>query len=289
MQIDLHMHTNFSACANKSNSWQELLKKAETEKIDVLSITDHNTCAFYLEDAEKVKELFSGKIISGVELDVFENGVAFELLAYDFDVKQVDKYLNKTYGTLQTRQNKLKDKLINKAKENNIKVDLDIRVGELEYAHKCVYENMKTFRENSQFFEKYSINSFSDLYRLSTEDKKFPLYIDVGEIFPGVNEVVSQIHKHKGIVVLAHPYNYKTNVNVEMLLQIALESGMDGIEVFHPSASISQIKSLLKFATKNNLLVTGGSDYHGTAMQNKIGLNAKQSKKIVDRFDSVLR
>ena len=35
--VDLHTHTNFSACANKENTWQKLLKKAESEKLDILS------------------------------------------------------------------------------------------------------------------------------------------------------------------------------------------------------------------------------------------------------------
>jgi len=284
MKIDLHTHTNFSACADKNNSWQELLKKAERENIQVLSVTDHNTCEFYKASSQKVSQYFSGKIVSGVELDVVEDAVAFELLAYNFDIDKMSDWTTMTYGTLKTRQEKLKNKLIEKIKENDLKIDeANTVLGEKDYAHKCVYEQMVRFEENLEFFKKYNINSFSDLYRASTEDKNFPLYIDAGEIFPNTKEVARAVHDANGTIVLAHPYNYKYNVDVEKLLNIVIKYGIDGIEVFHPSCNPEQSKYLMEFATKNNLVITGGSDYHGTEKHNIIGLDFKKSNMVINQ------
>ena len=62
MRIDLHTHTNFSACADKINTWEALLRKAEIENIELLSITDHNTCVFHLlEKFVDTSQFFSGK------------------------------------------------------------------------------------------------------------------------------------------------------------------------------------------------------------------------------------
>ena len=47
---------------------------------------------------------------------------------------------------------------------------------------------------------------------------------------------------------------------------------LDGLEVFHPAHSKTQIQYYLNYANKNNLLVTGGSDYHG--WDNKIAVGS---------------
>lgn len=83
--IDLHVHTNYS-----DGTWdlKKLLEEAEKAKIEVLSITDHDTVKVYKE-LEKIdyKKVYSGKILSGVEFNTVYDGVAFHLLAYDFDYR----------------------------------------------------------------------------------------------------------------------------------------------------------------------------------------------------------
>lgn len=285
MKVDLHTHTNFSPCADRTNTWQELLKKAESEKIDLLAITDHNTCMFHLMDNfVDSSKFFSGKIVSGVELDVVENGVTFELLAYNFDVKKVFDWTYKNYGTIESRQKLLKEKLLKLIRKHKLKVDeKSIQIGKMEYADKKIYNNMLQFEENLQFFEKYNIKSSADFYRITTEEKNFPLYIDPNENGVKAKDVVSIIHKANGIVILAHPYEYKFNANVDALLKFAVNNGIDGVEVFHPSANNKQIKYLLDFAEKNNLIITGGSDYHGTEKRKDIGVASKYSRLITQQ------
>lgn len=275
MNFDLHVHTNFSACASKENTWEELLKKAEEQKIELLSVTDHNSCLFHvIRMFLNVNSLFSGKIITGMECDVVENGVAFELLAYNFDAMNAFNWAFKTYGTLETRQNFIKSKLITKIKRLGIVFDFNKEFnGKVEYAHNFVYENLMSFKENKGFFNQYRITSSSEFYRASTGDKNFPLYVDLNELWPNVKRVVKAIHKAGGIVVLAHPFNYNENIDVKKLLNIVLKAKLDGVEVYHPSCDENQIKLLLDFAQKHNLIITGGSDYHGNVKHNEIGIN----------------
>ena len=290
MKIDLHTHTNFSACANKENGWFELLCKAEKEKINILSITDHNTCLFHLLEKFVNITNFSGRIVPGIELDVVEDGVSFELLAYNFDVKKIFDWSFEKYGTIHTRQLKLKDKLVEAIKCNNLEIDeKNLIIGKTDYAHKSVYDNMIKFSKNCEVFEKYNIKNSSDFYRVSTENKGFPVYVDTKLIWPDVSTVVNAIHNANGVVVLAHPYNYKDSVNVENLLKIAVEKGLDGIEVFHPSCNNEQAKYLLDFANKNNLIVTGGSDYHGTEKHNVLGLSEQDSNTVCKSCDLIIK
>ena len=93
--IDLHTHTNYS-----DGTWNlsRLLKEAEIGKIDILSITDHDTIDAYKE-LEKInyREIYSGKIISGVEFTTVYDGVSFHMLAYDFDYKKLDNWIKENY------------------------------------------------------------------------------------------------------------------------------------------------------------------------------------------------
>lgn len=58
---------------------------------------------------------------------------------------------------------------------------------------------------------------------------------------------------------MAHPAIYKN----EELIEELIPYGLDGIEIYHPKHSLENINLLEKIAKKNNLLITGGTDFHG--------------------------
>lgn len=274
MKNDLHLHTNFSACADINNSYQSLLVKCEKSGLNRISITDHNTCLFHVINMfTDTTPLFSGEIIPGMECCAIENGITLDLLAYNFDVIKAFNWAFETYGTLEIRQTKMKNMLMDLAIKNSFKVDSSIRYnGKVEYAHKYVYNNLKMFSENNWIFEKFNICNYSDFYRTSSINKDFPLYIDLQNVWPSISTVVNAIHSMGGIVVLAHPYNYKKNVSADTLLKFALENNVDGIEVYHPSATKEQSAYLLNFAKEHNLKVSGGSDYHALPNKDSVGI-----------------
>ena len=82
-----------------------------------------------------------------------------------------------------------------------------------------------------------------------------------------VEEVIAAVHAAGGIAVLAHPVQYADDTLIERLLPL----GLDGIEVWHPSASKEDSDRLFAFCKKNKLLMTGGSDFRG--MYNRVPLS----------------
>ena len=69
--IDIHMHTIYS---DGDKTVEEVLKMCEDKKLEYISITDHDTCKQYDDEALKCNKIFSGKIIKGSELHaVFQN------------------------------------------------------------------------------------------------------------------------------------------------------------------------------------------------------------------------
>ena len=85
---------------------------------------------------------------------------------------------------------------------------------------------------------------------------------------PLANIVINRIRELGGISIIAHPGIYSNLSKTENISQLDL----DGLEVFHPAHSKTQIQYYLNYANNNNLLVTGGSDYHG--WENKISVGS---------------
>ena len=77
--------------------------------------------------------------------------------------------------------------------------------------------------------------------------------------YPGVRDVIDEIHGAGGIAVLAHPGKFD---NFDELDKYA-EMGLDGIEVWSPENTQEQTQMLQTYCKKNKLLMTGGSDFHG--------------------------
>lgn len=285
MKNDLHVRTNFSASADRSWNWEKVLKKCKDEKIDRLSITDFDTCIFHvINKIFDTTSFFNGKIITGMECDVCEKGVTFELLAYNFEPFQTLTWSYKTYGTLQDRQNKIKEILIEVANQQGIKVDCKKEFdGRVDFAHKYVYENMLKLKSNKKFFEQYKIENLGDFYKLSTKDKNFPLYVNMTKVFPSVKKVVDFIHSVGGFVVVAQPCKSGNKDNLNLILETAMKYGVDGLEVYHPSHSKEDINFLLDFCKKNDLIVTGGSNFNGKPGNDEVGIKNidKKEKEIL--------
>ena len=201
---------------------KEVAKTKVEAKLDRISVTDHNTCLFHIINMfTDTTPIFSGEIIPGMECCSITNGATIDLLAYNFDVLKAFDWSFQTYGTLEIRQTKMKNMLMDIAKQNNFKINTDmIFNGKVDYAHKYVYNNLVQFPENAWLFEKYNICNFSDFYRASSINQNFPFYLQLENIWPSVKQVAEAIHNMGGIVILAHPYNYKDNISGDLTKNI---------------------------------------------------------------------
>ena len=83
--VDLHIHTTYS---DGTCSVKEILKQAESLKLDYISITDHDKCLAY-------EEL---KIIKGIEIKCFYKGSTIEVLGYDYDYEKMNLWVKEFYA-----------------------------------------------------------------------------------------------------------------------------------------------------------------------------------------------
>src|SRR5262249_32111474 len=94
--------------------------------------------------------------------------------------------------------------------------------------------------------------------------KGAPAYVEKKRFSP--ERAIALIREAGGIAVLAHPYQLKlaSMDETERLIKDLATLGLDGVEAIYSRHSEAERGSYAEMALRNGLLVTGGSDYHGT-------------------------
>ena len=94
-------------------------------------------------------------------------------------------------------------------------------------------------------------------------------------------ECLELITSSGGIPVLAHPKSLElAEKELLILLKDMINCGLKGLEVYHSSHTEEEIKYYLNIANECNLLVSGGSDYHGKSVKPNIELGCGKIKKL---------
>jgi predicted metal-dependent phosphoesterase TrpH len=277
--IDMHMHTTYS---DGADSLIEVLKKAESLKLEYISITDHDTCEGYKELAKlDVKKYFSGQIINGVEIKCAYKKRLIEILGYKVDPKVINNFMEDFHKTKSKEilQQKyfgiLQERCKNMGLVMSKKEDIEFNP-KTDWASIKIYNDIKSHEENKlkvpdDFWSEFNI--FSKKY---CGDVNYPLYIDKSEDYLQLDEAIKLVKDAGGLVFLPHIFIYKWAENKKKLLDdIVAEYDVDGIECMHSEFSQDDIDYLLKYTQKNHFYRSGGSDYHG---KNKVGIEMAVGK-----------
>ena len=262
--VDLHIHSTES---DGYDTPKEILEKAEKLKLKVISITDHETVNAYNVLGKDVSGIFSGKLITGIELKTYYDGKIIDILGYGFDPKLMEQnlkefYKEKTHAFLQKKYLK---EFYKKAECLNLKVTPITEVKwnpDKNWASIIFYEELKKYTENYEKLPKGLLDSF-DAFCSEYHNIDSLFYIDKSGDYPTLEQAIEIIHKSGGKAFVAHIYIYKCIDNkISFLDECINKFEIDGIECFYPSFSEKQTKTLLEYCAKNNLLISGGSDYH---------------------------
>lgn len=289
--IDLHSHTT-----NSDGTWstKELLIKAEELKLEVLSITDHDTAKSYIEieKNESLQNIFKGKLIRGAELNCTFDGIKIEILAYNFDLHPIQEWLEDYYTPEKNRKRLIEEfnDLVSICNEKGIKIENNLSYNpDIEYPVDVIYNNIIQFQENRKLFTEEQWQNKALFFRTCTVDKKFPLYRDFSKQMPTLEFLNQLIHKHNGKIFLAHLYKYQLNNHIEYLNKMVDKNLLDGVEVYHSSYTEEQIKTLERYCINKGMLMSGGSDCHGEKKKDrKLGIgygNLNINKKIINNWN----
>lgn len=260
--IDIHTHTTYS---DGSSSVEDILKEADNSNINIFSITDHNTIDAYYE-VKKLRHLFSGNIVSGVEITTTYKGETIEVLGYGFDLDKMKKLLSENVLTFEEKQLKEFELIKNQYKKIGVKFKEEniIFDPKVESSRVAFVKEIKKYPDNFKFFlYESSITTDSGFTRNEVYNPKSPLYVDESSLFPSLENTIDMIHSAGGLAFLAHVYAYSKNISEE-LINILDNYNLDGLECFYTTFTDEQSKYLVDLCKKRFLYMSGGSDFHGT-------------------------
>ncbi len=288
--IDIHVHTIYS---DGDKTVEEVLKMCEERKLEYISITDHDTCKQYEDMALKDNKIFSGKIIKGSELHAVFQNKNIEILAYNINPTIINEWCEKYYSEdkLKEQQEIFRKRLFEICDKHGLIYDKS-RIREpkeaSEYVEWPIYEEMMRHKENHTILGEFA-ESFNVFFRKGLTNPESSYFMNHVEFRPKYKEVIDIIHKAGGKAFLAHPFEYMFEDTIGFINDLRQESELDGIECFHPSSSDANKKDVLvEYARKNNLYMSGGSDYHGCPKPGiEIGIgrgNLNISKEIIEEW-----
>jgi 3',5'-nucleoside bisphosphate phosphatase len=257
--IDLHLHTHYS---DGKTSPAEILRHAANLGLKTVAITDHDTLKA-LPEAEYVAAEAGLTLIPGVELTTHwkdcelahpavQPGQEVDLLGYYFDWQDVkfQAYVSAAFLDLKERVEACCRSLTQAGFPVSIFDVLD---------------------ENSNFpgtaalmralIRRRQATNLNEAYALVSEH-----WCRIRFSRNSLQSAIQAIHQAGGAAVLAHPIAIRCSQGLLDASSLAglVEAGLDGLEIFHPLLSLDERQHFQALARQFNLVVTGGSDEHGS-------------------------
>ncbi len=280
--IDLHVHSNAS---DGTLTPTEVIERARERKLVAIALTDHDTMQGVEEAKKAAKDNIENKrkneqkaevkkepgkeiklereskseteleieVIPGVEISCEYKGKEIHILGLFVDVNCEELLL----GLAKYR--KKRDERNEKMIENFQKAGIPVTIEELQE------RNPNTVITRAHFARYLVKHGY-----VKKKDEAFKKYLGKKCSFYETREymkpemAIELIKKAGGFSFIAHAYLYKmSDREIEQMIDDLIGYGLDGIEVYHSSHNICESQKLKTLALKKNLLMSGGSDFHG--------------------------
>lgn len=250
--VDLHAHTTAS---DGSLSPEELVRKAESLGLTAIGITDHDTIGGVGEAIETGKTL-NIEVVAGVELGVDFKVKGTHILGYFSHANYLG--INSYFDWILEKRHDRNRKMIESLNKAGYHVTLEEMYEKAAggtpgrpHLAKCLIEKGYATDVN-EAFEKILLQKNIYVHREKTTPES----------------AISEILRNKGIPVLAHPVYMDRAGLFEESIKELVEKGIRGIEVFHCDHNETDSAKYMEAAKGYNLIVTGGSDFHGANKDN---------------------
>ena len=251
MKYDLHTHTTFS---DGELTVEGNVNLAVERGLDGIAISDHdNLEAWKLIDNNK----YPIPVIKGVELSTYYNNENVHILGYYLNNGQSYKKLEDFLTDLREKRKTRTMKMIHLLEEQGINITYEevLKHADGAIARPHIAEAIiEKYPERN-----YTIQDVFDLY--IGNDK--PAYVKTSD-FQTV-DAIKLLHDNNCLAVLAHPLLIKKQDYKELL-----NLDIDGVECYYPYED-KDYQEVLEEARKRNLIITGGSDFHGPIVRNTMG------------------
>ena len=254
--IDLHIH---STASDGSLTPADIIDHAQKLNLAAIAITDHDSVDGSKEalqiDIPPSLHFLTGVEISAAHPPFFPGSGSFHILGYAIHLDNRD--LNQALSKLQDARKNRNPEILKRLNKLGFRISLEevnqeVGEGQLGRPHIAYAMLKKGFVASiNEAFDKYLGNAG-------------PAYVDKDRI--ECEQAISIIRAAGGVPVLAHPalLNIENDQKLDALLQNLMEIGLAGIEVYYPGHSPQQIRQYTELAENYGLLMTGGTDFHGS-------------------------
>lgn len=256
--IDLHVHSNVS---DGVDAPEALARLAAAVPLSAFALTDHDTTDGVERARLACQELGENapELIPGVEISAGYGGRDIHILGLFIDDR--DTAFREALLSSRQRRDRRNRQMVDRFVQAGIPMSLEeLSLGDpnaiITRAHFARYltEHGVT-KDNKDAFDRFLGDAS-------------PFYVPREYMPP--ETAIREIHRTGGLAVLAHPLSYRfSDGEILAMVRLLKEQGLDGIEAIYGAYSREQEAAVRELAKRFCLLISGGSDYHGS---NKPGL-----------------
>ncbi|MCF8040092.1 MAG: PHP domain-containing protein [Desulfohalobiaceae bacterium] len=247
--IDLHTH---SSASDGSLSPDELVKKGVEVGLKALALTDHDTTKG-LPEAMAAGRRYGLEVIPGCELSVVYPSGFMHILG--LWLPETPSLLLEKMGYLQRRRHVRNQRIIDALQEHSIDID---------------YKEVKDLAGPASVGRVHVARILVRKGVVSDIQEAFDLYLGVKGLAYfskdklGPEEAIRILKQEGATVILAHPYSLELPLDrLRPEIQRFKDLGLDGLEALSSEHSPGQTRMFLDLCRELDLLVSGGSDFHG--------------------------
>ncbi len=257
--IDPHAHTRAS---DGTCSSTELLEAALEAGLTHVGITDHDTVDGW-EEAETAARRVGVGLIRGAEVSATWQGRSVHILALLPNPE--DAALSASFER------------VRKSRENRIEEMVSAMVRDFP---KLSFEAVAARGRGGVLGRPHLADELVSLGYVEEWSAAFktilapssPYYVP--QDAPDVTRAVELIRGAGGVPILAHPQaRGRSRPLAREVIEEMVDAGLAGIEVHHRDHDEAGILAAKQLAKEFGLLITGGSDFHGSGKPNRLGEN----------------
>ena len=253
--VDLHVHSNKS---DGTCSPSELVDLAIQKGLSAFALTDHDTTSGLDEAIEYAKDR-DIEVVPGIEFSTEYQGRDIHVLGLAIDYK-APVFADRLQAFVDSRIGRNR-----KMCRNLTEAGIDISYEKLMAAYPGAVITRAHYAR--YLLDHGYVKSLPEAFERYVGDH-CPYFVPREKVTPV--QAVQLIRQAKGIPVLAHPTLYHMGKDaLQKLVSSLTEAGLVGLEAVYSTYSAGEEREMRQLASRNGLLISGGSDFHGS---NKPGL-----------------
>ncbi len=255
--IDLHVHSTES---DGTLTPEEVVTAAADAGLAAIALTDHDTVSG-VKKAQAAADACGLELVPGIELSTEyaipgKKASGKEIHIVGLFIDPEDPVLLKKTKEFRECRDSRNEKIVAALRQEGFAITMEALTAEnpdsvitraniarFLYNHGCI-------RNIQEAFDKY-IGDGCRCY--------------VGRFKVSPMEAVALIKQAGGTAILAHPLLYHMGTeSLKQLIDTLREAGLDGIEAIYGTYTDGDERLVRKLAAENGLLISGGSDFHGS-------------------------